>query len=87
MSTEGLEAELAVHEDDGVACFEEVFGGRCASGSCRKLDMRVWRNGCEEICLVPALKLSRNRTLCHRNVAMQRSTDEIRTDDFSHGHD
>ena len=30
---EGLQAELAVHEDDGVARLEEVFGGRRAAGA------------------------------------------------------
>jgi hypothetical protein len=30
---EGLETELAMHEDDGVACFEKVFGGGGTSSS------------------------------------------------------
>lgn len=34
VSAEGLQAELPVHEDDGVAGFEEVFGGGGASRSC-----------------------------------------------------
>lgn len=33
MPAVGLERELAVHEDDGVAVFEKVFGGSCTAGS------------------------------------------------------
>jgi len=33
--TERLETELPVHKDNGITCFEKVFGGGCTSSSCQ----------------------------------------------------
>jgi hypothetical protein len=34
MPAEWLQAELAMHEYDGVASFEEIFGRGCTAGAC-----------------------------------------------------
>ena len=68
---ERLQTELPVHEDDGISGLEEVLCGRSAAGALkrgidlgreehRKAQGRVVRAEGEDI---PALKLSRKRTL------------------------
>lgn len=34
MPAKGLQAELAMHEYDGITSFEEIFGRCCTSGTC-----------------------------------------------------
>lgn len=35
VATEGLKTELAVHEDNSIACFQEILGGGCTTSSYR----------------------------------------------------
>lgn len=70
MPAERLQAELPMHEDDGVASLEEVLRGRGPARPC---------GGIDKIALigvlglnVPALKLSRKRTLDERPIVSSR---------------
>lgn len=62
--TERLETELAMHEDDSIARFEEVLCGGRTSCSCVS-GVTTIRNIAARNQDAPALKLSKNRTLDH----------------------
>jgi len=65
VTAERLKAKLSVHEDDGVAGLEEVFGGcRTASTWPDGQSFRdTWKPSTLGASNSPALKLSRKRTL------------------------
>lgn len=59
MATKGLKRVLAMHEDDCISMMEKVFGRGCSSGSC--VIVRFYLVSLKQF--IPALKLSKNRTL------------------------
>ena len=63
MSAEWLEAELAVHEDDGIIVGKEIFRGGGTSSPYRDRESEGRGSGCLQSRFAPALKLSRKRTL------------------------